>query len=147
MAAVHSPQSLYPTWGTQLSAAKLPTLCPDQHVPHFHNLKFYPRISQPLTCCNLCIGQARLWAFHELQPSRFQDSRHMKVVRLSALRTGRLYPPGNIPGTQFCQRLSRPQGHRFKPMKNSNDPVGNRDPSIIRFINPPSSVARSTVMM
>jgi len=27
---------------------------------------------------------------------------HMKVVRLSALRTGRFYPPGNIPGTHFC---------------------------------------------
>jgi len=26
----------------------------------------------------------------------------MKVVRLSALRTGRLYPLGNIPGTHFC---------------------------------------------
>jgi len=26
----------------------------------------------------------------------------MKVVRLSALRTGRLYPPGNIPGNNFC---------------------------------------------
>jgi hypothetical protein len=35
----------------------------------------------------------------------------MKVVRLSALRTGSLYPPGNIPGTHFCWRLSRPQGH------------------------------------
>ena len=32
----------------------------------------------------------------------FQDNRHMKVVRLSALRTGRLYPPGNSPGTHFC---------------------------------------------
>ena len=31
------------------------------------------------------------------------------VVRLSALRTGRLYPPGNTPGTR--QRLSPPQGH------------------------------------
>ena len=31
----------------------------------------------------------------------------MKVVR-SGLRTGRLYPPGNIPGTHFCQRS---QGH------------------------------------
>jgi hypothetical protein len=32
------------------------------------------------------------------------DSPHMKVVRLSALRTVRLYPPlpGNIPGTHFC---------------------------------------------
>jgi hypothetical protein len=26
----------------------------------------------------------------------------MKVVRLSALRIGRLYPPGIIPGTHFC---------------------------------------------
>ena len=33
---------------------------------------------------------------------RLQDNRHMKVVRLSALSTGRLYHPGNIPGTHFC---------------------------------------------
>jgi len=26
----------------------------------------------------------------------------MEVVNLSALRTGRLYPPQNIPGTRFC---------------------------------------------
>jgi hypothetical protein len=26
----------------------------------------------------------------------------MKVVSLSALRAGRLYPPGNIPGAHFC---------------------------------------------
>ena len=32
----------------------------------------------------------------------FSDNRHMKVVGLSALRTGRLYPPGNIPGAHFC---------------------------------------------
>jgi len=31
--------------------------------------------------------------------------------RLSALRTGRLYPPGNAPGTHLCWRLSLPQGH------------------------------------
>jgi hypothetical protein len=37
------------------------------------------------------------------------DSVYMKVVR-SALRTGRLCPPGNFPGTRFCYRLSRPQG-------------------------------------
>ena len=30
---------------------------------------------------------------------------------MSTLRTGRLYPPGNIPGTHFCYRLSRPQSH------------------------------------
>jgi hypothetical protein len=37
-----------------------------------------------------------------VEARRFQDSRHMKVVRLSAIRTGRLYPPENIPGTHFC---------------------------------------------
>ena len=54
----------------------------------------------------------------------------MKVERLSALRTSRLYPPGNIPGTHFRLRLSQPQGHsaagRIMSIKNSNDTVGNR---------------------
>jgi hypothetical protein len=54
----------------------------------------------------------------------------MKVVRLSALRTVRLYLPENIPGTHSCQRLSQPQGHtaagRITSMKNSNVTIGNR---------------------
>jgi hypothetical protein len=49
----------------------------------------------------------------------------MKVVRLSVLRIGRLYPLENIPGTHFCWRLSRPKGHgvigRIMLMKNTND--------------------------
>jgi hypothetical protein len=49
--------------------------------------------------------------FQEVEARRFQDSRHMKVVKLSALRTGHLYPPGSIPDTQFCRRLSRVQGY------------------------------------
>jgi hypothetical protein len=52
------------------------------------------------------------------------------VVSLSALCTGRLYPPGYTPGTHFCWRLSRSQGHsatgRIMSMKNSNDTIGNR---------------------
>jgi len=32
------------------------------------------------------------WWFQEPGATRFQDNRHMNVVRLSALRTGRLYP-------------------------------------------------------
>jgi len=31
----------------------------------------------------------------------FQDNRHMSVARFSALRTGRLYPRGDIPGTHL----------------------------------------------
>jgi len=32
----------------------------------------------------------------------FLDSQNMKVARLSALCTGHLYPPGEIPGMHFC---------------------------------------------
>ena len=39
-------------------------------------------------------------------------------------------PRGNTPGTHFCQRVSRPQGHsvtgRIMSLKNSNDTIGNR---------------------
>jgi len=40
--------------------------------------------------------------FQEVKVPRLRDSQHMKVVRLSALRTGRFYPAGNTPGTHFC---------------------------------------------
>ena len=56
---------------------------------------------------------------------RFQYNRHMKVVRLSALSTGRLYPP-----RPRRYSLSRPQGHsatrRIMSKKNYNDTIGNR---------------------
>ena len=71
----------------------------------------------------------RPWGFQEVEAPRFQDSRHMKVVRFSALRTGCLYPLSNIPGTHSWLRLSRPQGHsaagRITSMKNPNDTIGN----------------------
>ena len=39
-------------------------------------------------------------------------------------------PPGNTPGSHFCWRLSRLQGHsatgRIMSLKNSNDAIGNR---------------------
>ena len=77
---------------------------------------------------SLRTGLGRPWVFQEVEAPRFQDTWHMKVLRLSALRTGHLYPPGNIPGTPFCKRLSRPQGHSAagRIMKNSSDTIGNR---------------------
>ena len=39
--------------------------------------------------------------FQRTEVPRIPDNRHMKVIRLSALRTDHLYPPGNIPGTNF----------------------------------------------
>jgi len=34
--------------------------------------------------------------------SKISWQRHREVVSLSALSTGRIYPPGNSPGTHFC---------------------------------------------
>ena len=50
---------------------------------------------------------------------------------LSALRTGRLYPPRRYPWYSFLLlSLSRPEGHsateRIMSMTNSNDTIGNR---------------------
>jgi hypothetical protein len=47
-------------------------------------------------------GLGRPLVLQEVEVPRFVDNRHMKVVRLSAVRTGRLSPPGEIPGTHFC---------------------------------------------
>ena len=43
-------------------------------------------------------GIERPWGFQKFKAPRFQDIRHRMVAKLSA---GRLYPPGNIPGTHF----------------------------------------------
>jgi hypothetical protein len=83
------------------------------------------------TCKVKGTGPDRPWGLQEVAP-RFQDNRHMKVVRLSALRTSRLYTPGNIAGPLFCQRLNRPQcnSQRIMSMKNSSDTIWNRTPDL-----------------
>ena len=43
-------------------------------------------LSKPIT------GLDRPWVFQKVEAPTFHDNRHMKVVSLSALRTGRLYP-------------------------------------------------------
>ena len=41
---------------------------------------------------NPCTGRDMPGGFQEVEAHRFQDNRHVKVVKLSALRTDRLYP-------------------------------------------------------
>jgi hypothetical protein len=66
--------------------------------------------------------------FSTIPVVKFYDSRHMKVTRLSALRTGLLYPAGDTAGTHFFQRLSRSQNYsavgRIKSVKNPVTPSG-----------------------
>jgi hypothetical protein len=78
------------------------------------------------------IGKVVLYGplgLQEVETPEFSDNRHMNVVRLSALRTGRLYPPGKVPGTHFYYRLSRPQSPstagKIRSMENSNGPIRN----------------------
>ena len=66
---------------------------------------------------------------------------------MSAVRTGRLYSQGNIPGTHFCQRLSRPQFHnavgRIMSMESFNDTIGIRNrelPTCSSVIQPTASL-------
>jgi hypothetical protein len=71
------------------------------------------------------------------------------MVRLSDLRTGRLYLPRNITSTHVCERMSRPQGHSAAEsiisMKNSNDTIGNRARYLQNFSAPRTGGCLSVV--
>jgi len=49
--------------------------------------------------------------FQNFEAARSRENRHTKVVRLSAVRTDRLYPLVNIPDIHFCLRLCQPHVH------------------------------------
>ena len=90
-------------------------------ILHFSSLQ---RKNNPITSLD------RPWGFQEVEAPRFQDNRHMKVVRLVTTTHRPPLPPGSIPGTHVFYRLSRPQGHsaagRIISMKNCIDTMGNR---------------------
>ena len=64
--------------------------------------------------------------FQEVKAPRFRDNGTGQWYVVSLTHRPPLHP-GNTPGTHFCQRLSRPQGHsaigRIMSMKNSNDTI------------------------
>ena len=51
--------------------------------------------------CNPITGLHRPTGHQDVESPRFQDNWHLKVVKLLALHTGRLYPSGDIYGTHF----------------------------------------------
>jgi len=75
-------------WGKKRSAGATNRI----KIPHYS-------VRRPLIVKGKIIP---LQAWRGPEAPRFRDNQHTKVVRLSAQRTGRLYLPGNIPGTHFC---------------------------------------------
>jgi hypothetical protein len=84
------------------------------------------KVKAKLKLC--CTGLDKPVAFQEVEALRFPDNRHVKVIKLSALRTDRLYSTGTSPGTSGTQDHSAVV--RIKSMKNSSDSIGYRTRSL-----------------
>jgi hypothetical protein len=72
--------------------------------------------SNPITGLDRPIG------FQDVEAPRFKDNRHMKVVRLSARRTGRLYTPRNYSWYSFLlEAESNPEPQSGRKDENENE--------------------------
>ena len=89
-------------------------------------------------------------ALEEFESPRFQYSRYMKVVKLSALHTGRLYPQKYNPCSHFCYGLSQTQGQsatgRIRTIKNPNYTIGESNPWPSGLYNSVSIICATTCL-
>jgi hypothetical protein len=81
-------------------------------------------------------GLERPLGSRSLRLSEFLDVRHMKVVRLSAVRADHLYPKRYSSYSFMLEAESTPEpcgAGRVKSMKNPSDSIGNRT-AILRIV-------------
>jgi hypothetical protein len=87
------------------------------------------------------------WGFRISRQSAHEGGKVVNPTHRSSL------PPGRFPGTHFCQRLSRPQGHNatgsIKSLKNSNNSIGNRtrDLPVCSAVPQPTAPPRTPLSM
>jgi hypothetical protein len=98
----------------------------------------YTDLTLPLINCvyrTMCLVPHNIKQPHykPWQAPRFPGGSGSQISRQlaqSAISTGRLYHPENIPGNHFYYRLSQPQGYsaagRFMSMKHFYEIIGNR---------------------
>jgi hypothetical protein len=95
-------------------------------------------------------GLDRPRGFQEVEAPRFPRQSAHEGGKFVSPTHRRPLPQGNIPGTHFCYRLSRPQGHtaagRIMSLKNSKDNIENRtrDPPACSAVRQPTAPPRST---
>jgi hypothetical protein len=73
---------------------------------------------------NPCTGLDRPRGSQEDEAPRFQDNRHMKVVRLSALLTGSLYPPSKYSWYSFLLKAESTPGQPGHQRESNPRPSG-----------------------